>query len=168
MKNINKNITTLLLGIFLVTSFIACDEGGELDPGVSSTVDFAGDWFLIGYFPDGTEAYGGGYHTYTLYNTSDDNGDFWIDDHGEFFEIKTKVSSNANALTFSGEANAPELVTGGTVTVSSGRLIKDAGSASVSKTVVDSIYFEAEFDWDPGTLYQFAGHKRTGFLEDEH
>lgn len=166
MKNINKTITTLILGIFLVTSFIACDEGGELDPGVTSTVEFAGDWYLIGYFPDGSEAYGGGYHTYTVYNTADDNGDFWIDDHGDFFEIKTKVSSNG--LNFAGEANAPELITDGTVTVTGGKLIKEGGKSSGSNTVVDSLYFEAEFDWDPGTVYQFAGHKRTGFLEDEH
>lgn len=166
MKTLKKNITSFLLSLFLITSFVACDEGGNPDPGATSTVEFAGDWFLIGYFPDGTEAYGGGYHTYSVYNTAADNGDFWIDDHGDFFEIKTRVTSNG--LTFAGEANAPELVTGGTVTVTNGKLIKDGGRGSGSRTVVDSLYFEAEFDWDPGVVYQFAGHKRTGFLEDEH
>ena len=166
MKNINKTITTLILGIFLVTSFIACDEGGELDPGDTSTVEFAGDWYLIGYFPDGSVAYSHGYETYTVYNTADDNGDFWIDDADEFYQLKTKVSSNG--LNFSGEANAPELITDGTVTISNGKLIKEGGRGTGSNTVVDSLYFEAEFDWDPGTVYQFAGHKRTGFLEDEH
>lgn len=166
MKTLKNNIKSLLLSVFLVTSFIACDEGGNPDPGATSVVEYAGDWYLIGYFPDGSEAYGGGYHTYSVYNTSDDNGDFWIDDAGAFFEIKTKVSSNG--LSFSGAASAPELITGGTVTVTNGKLIKNGGKATGSRTVVDSLFFEAEFDWDPGTVYQFAGHKRTGFLEDEH
>ena len=168
MKTLKKHILTLLLSAFLITSFVACDEGGNPDPGATSAVEFAGDWYLIGYFPDGTIAYNSGYHTYTVYNTADDNGDFWIDDHGDFYEIKTKVTSNPETLTFSGPPNAPELITGGTVTVSNGKIIKDGGRGSGSGTVVDSMYFEAEFDWDPGTVYQFAGHKRTGFLEDEH
>lgn len=166
MKNTFIKIAYIFLSLTFLLSFVSCDEGGDPDPGSTSAVEFAGDWFLIGYFPDNTIAYGGSYNTYSLYNTAADNGDFWIDDHGSFFEIKTKVSSNE--LTFQGEPNAPELYTEGTVTVTNGKLIKKGGKASGSKTVVDSLYFEAEFDWDPGTVYKFSGHKRTGFLEDEH
>ena len=34
--------------------------------------------------------------------------------------------------------------------------------------MVDSIYIRAEFGDDPGTDYEFAGHRRTGFLEDDY
>lgn len=39
---------------------------------------------------------------------------------------------------------------------------------TASNTVVDEISFDAEFSWDPGTVYKFIGHWRTGFLEDEN
>ncbi len=39
---------------------------------------------------------------------------------------------------------------------------------TLSGMQVDEIYFEAEFDWDPGINYIFKGHKRTGFAEDEN
>lgn len=127
----------------------------------------AGDWFIVGYLQDGTPAYSGDYNIFSTYNASSNDENLWIDDHGNFFEIKTKVQANLDNLTFSGPANAPELITDGTVTVSNGKIIKDGGVTYGTKTVVDSIYFEAEFDWDPGTTYIFGGHRRTGFLEDE-
>ncbi|ETN96726.1 lipid-binding protein [Zhouia amylolytica] len=163
----------LFIAITIVTStlWISCndDEGYEdYDNFEAVTKDFNGDWFIIGYFPDGSIAYGGGYVLYTTSNTAANDENFWIDDHGAFFEIKTTVQADLDDLVFSGPENAPELITGGTVTVSNGKIIKNGGRGSATGTVVDSIYFEAEFDWDPGTVYQFAGHKRSGFLEDEH
>lgn len=165
MKKINIIKTLFLLSFTCL--FIACDEGGDPDPGATTTVDFAGDWYIVGYFDDGTVAYGGDYVLYSTYNASSNDENFWIDDHGTFFEIKTKVQANLDAHTFSGPANADELYTDGTVTVSNGKIIKDGAVTPGTETVVDSIYFEAEFDWDPGTTYIFGGHKRTGFLEDE-
>ncbi len=67
-----------------------------------------------------------------------------------------------------GPQDAPELITEGTVTVSNGKILENAGRAWGSGTVVDSIYFEAEFDWDPGVIYTFGGHERTGFDEDDN
>jgi hypothetical protein len=82
-------------------------------------------------------------------------------------EIKTKVqATDFTNLLFSGKPNEAELYLGGTVTVTNGKILKNAAH-SFGGHIVDSLYFEAEFDWDPGTVYKFAGHRRTGFIEDE-
>ncbi len=167
MNKFKNKILIASLAIFSLVTFNSCDEGGEPDPGGTATQEFAGDWFIIGFEPDGaTPAFGGDYHLYTTYNAASNDENFWIDDHDEFFEIKTKVQADFANLTFSGQPNSPELYTGGTVTVTNGKILK-AAAQSFGGHTVDSIYFEAEFDWDPGTVYKFGGHKRTGFLEDE-
>jgi len=91
----------------------------------------------------------------------------FIDNHGNFFEIKTKVNTNLSNLTFSGETDALEMISGGTVSVTNGTFSKGT-FVTASNTTVDEISFEAEFDWDLGTKYIFKGHKRTGFAEDEN
>ena len=48
-----------------------------------------------------------------------------------------------------------------------GKVINDAGR-SKSGVVTDSIYIKAVFSDDPGTEYEMAGHRRTGFLEDDY
>ncbi|TRZ44241.1 lipid-binding protein [Robertkochia solimangrovi] len=167
MKKIYKIAVLLFTGLAISGLTLSCDEHGDEDPGATRTVEFAGDWFIVGYFSDGTVAYNGDYVLYSTYNASSNDENFWIDDHNTFFQIKTKVQAEFGDLTFSGQSASEELYTGGTVTVTNGRIIKNGGRAYGSNTVVDSIYFEAEFDWDPGTTYIFGGHKRTGFLEDD-
>jgi hypothetical protein len=168
MNKFKNKILIASLAIISLVTFNSCDEGGEPNPGGTATEKFAGDWHIIGFEPDGvTPAFGGGYHLYTTYNAASNDENFWIDDHDEFFEIKTKVQAlDFTNLTFAGQVDADELYTGGTVTVSNGKILK-AAAQSFGGHTVDSIYFEAEFDWDPGTVYKFGGHKRTGFLEDE-
>ncbi|MGL2967285.1 lipid-binding protein [Flavobacterium sp. XGLA_31] len=154
------------LALALLT-LVSCDEGGNPDAGGTTTQKFAGDWHIIALDPDGvTPAFGGDYELFSTYNASSNDENFWVDDHDSWMEIKTKVQANFSNMTFTGQPNSPELYTGGTVTVTNGKILKDAAH-SFGGHVVDSIYFEAEFDWDPGTVYKFAGHKRTGFLEDE-
>jgi Lipid-binding putative hydrolase len=167
MKNIKQNIKLLFAGIFTLALLTACDETGDTDPGGTATEKFAGDWHIIALENDGvTPAFGGGYNLYSTYNASSNDENFWIDDHDSWMEIKSKVQGNTSNLTFAGQPEAEELYTGGTVTVSNGKILKKAAT-SFGGHEVDSIYFEAEFDWDPGVVYKFAGHKRTGFLEDE-
>lgn len=168
MNNTKYKIIFGALLIIVFSVFISCDEGGDPDPGATSVVELAGDWWVIALESDGeTPAYGGDYVQFTTYNTAADDGTMWIDDNNLWIQIKTKVSTNTSALTFSGDPNSPELYTQGTVTVTNGKISK-ATYTTPSNTVVDEIYFEAEFDWDPGTIYKFKGHKRTGFLEDEN
>ena len=168
MNKFKNKIIIASLAIFSLVTFNSCDEGGEPNPGGTTTEKFAGDWHIIGFEPDGvTPAFGGGYNLYSTYNAASNDENFWIDDHEAFFEIKSKVQAlDMTNLTFAGQVDAEELYTGGTVTVTNGKIWK-AAAESFGGHTVDSIYFEAEFDWDPGTVYKFGGHKRTGFLEDE-
>lgn len=161
-------IKTLLLVLSTSLLFISCDEGGNPDAGGTKTKDFAGDWHIIALEPDGeTPAYDGDYNLFSTYNAASNDENFWIDDHDSWMEIKTKVQvTDFKKLTFSGQPDSEELYSEGTVTVSNGKIIKNAAK-SFGGHVVDSIYFEAEFYYDPGIIYKFSGHKRTGFLEDE-
>ena len=154
--------------IVVLTTFTSCDEVDDLDVGGTSVESMSGDWWVVALQPDGTTpAYGGNYEHFSTYNTSANDGGLWINDFGNWMEIQTKVMANVGSLTFSGEQDAEEIITGGTVTVTNGQITK-ASYTTTSNTKVDEIYFEAEFDWDPGTVYVFKGHKRTGFAEDEN
>lgn len=163
-------ITIKLFLLLVAATFVSCDEDGyaEYDPGETNTKAFHGEWYVVAYDPDGAPAYNGDYVPFSTYNTAANNDSIWLDDHGSWMEIKTRVNTNGRDLTFSGPENAPELITGGTVTVRNGKIIKNGGRAAVSNTTVDSIYFEAEFDWEPGVIFTFGGHKRTGYDEDDN
>lgn len=164
----NKNMFKYLILSLTFSVMISCDETGDLEPGGTNTQAFAGDWHIIAFENDGvTPAYGGDYELFSTYNASSNDNNFWIDDHDSWMEIKSKVQvSSYDNLTFKGQVDAEELYTGGTVHVTNGKILKKAAT-SFGGRAVDSIYFEAEFDWDPGIIYKFAGHKRTGFLNDE-
>ncbi|MDI1257304.1 MAG: lipid-binding protein [Flavobacterium sp.] len=167
MKKIKYNIAYILFGCFVMTSLASCDEGGDPDPGGTTTQNFAGDWHIIVLEEDGvTPAFGGDYNLFSTYNASSNDENFWIDDHDSFFELKTKVqATDMTNLTFSA-TDSEELYLGDNVNITNGKILKNAAH-SFGGHVVDSIYFEVEYVDDPGTIYKFAGHKRTGFLEDE-
>ncbi|WP_166962967.1 lipid-binding protein [Yeosuana marina] len=166
MKNIN--IIKVFILLCTVSLFVSCDEGGDPDPGGTNVEAIAGDWWVIALEPDGvTPAYGGDYVQFSTYNTAANDNGFWLDDNDNWMEIKAKASLNADGMTFSSEPNTLELYTDETVTVTNGMITKNSYTTT-SNTTVDEISFEAEFSWDPGTVYKFVGHKRTGFLEDEN
>ncbi|MEN3322812.1 lipid-binding protein [Mariniflexile soesokkakense] len=164
MKNINIIKTALLL--FTVSLFItSCDEGGDPDPGATATVEMAGDWY-VKLLVDGSDIYGIGYYQFSTYNTAANNGtQMWFDDH-ELWPSKVKANINLSSLTFNGSQLENEYDSS-TLDITNGIIIKK-GTVAPSGTVVDSISFNVEFSDDPGTIYQVAGYKRTGFLEDDH
>ncbi|WP_333599775.1 lipid-binding protein [Flavobacterium sp.] len=159
---------SLIVSFILALTLVSCDEGGDPNPGGTNTQKFAGDWHVIALENDGvTPAFGGDYVLFSTYNASSNDENFWLDDHDNWMEIKTKVqATDFTNLTFSGQPASAELYTGATVTVTNGKILKNAAH-SFGGHIVDSLYFEAEFDWDPGVTYKFAGHRRTGFIEDE-
>jgi len=162
-----KYITGAIL-LMVFTTFTSCDEVGDIEVGGTNVEVMSGDWWIIALNPDGeTPAYGGDYEQFSTYNTAANDNGLWINDYGHWFEIQTKVVADVNALTFQGIANSPEEITGGTISISNGKITL-ASYLTASNTMVNEIYFEAEFDWDPGTVYVFKGHKRTGFAEDEN
>ena len=166
----NLNKFNYFFGALLIMAltFTSCDEVEDAKVGGTSVESMSGDWWIVALLPDGeTPAYGGDYEQFSTYNTAANDNGMWINDYGHWMEIQTRVVANVNNLTFVGIANSPEEITGGTVSVGNGEITKNAFTTE-SNTVVDAIYFEAEFDWDPGTVYVFKGHKRTGFAEDEN
>ena len=173
MKHIN--IIKAFVLLFTVSLFVSCDEGGEPDPGATATVEMAGDWY-VKLLVNGIDIYGIGYYQFSTYNTAANNGtEMWFDDH-ELWPSKVKASINLSSLTFSGADLENEYYytpSGSTTkvypkaTITNGQIYK-GGAVAPSGTVVDSITFDVEYSDDPGTIYQVAGYKRTGFLEDEH
>ena len=162
MKKLNKYISVLIVSLFLGTSFIACDEGGEPEAGGTAVEALAGEW-VVTILRDGADF---DHNTISTYNTAANlDTEMWLDDLEHGWGLKTKVNLNSGAGTFSGDDLA-ELYYDVTVTITNGAIIKK-GTTAPSGTVSDSIHFNAEFSDIPGEIWDYAGYRRTGFLEDE-
>jgi hypothetical protein len=160
----------LLLSVCLSGLLFSCEN--EVDPGQNSLMKMSNEWWGQVYVPDGAGGLtdiGLGYQHYLTSNTASGTADsLFVDDFDGALELKAKVACNINDLSFTTNGVAVrERYTDGTVAISNGKIFIEGGK-STSGVVVDSIYFEAEFDWDPGQIYVIAGHGRTGFEEDEH
>lgn len=156
--------------LLLVASFISCEEDGyaEYDAGDTNTEQFHGEWFIATYNPNGEVV--SDYHHWYTYNTSQNNDSIWIDDYNAAgnFGFKTKVFTTASNMTFAGGQGGTFVNDTIFATISSGRIFENQGRAASSGTVVDSIYFEVEYSSEPGVIYTFGGHERTGFDEDDN
>lgn len=158
------------MGVALVLGLASCEN--EVDPGQNAVKQMSNEWWGQIYVPDGSgglEDIGEGYqHLLTSSTASGTADSIFIDDFDGLLQLKAKVACSVSDLTFTTNGAAvTERYTDGTVVIGNGKIIIDGGR-STSGVVVDSIYFEAEFDWEPGQVYILAGHGRTGFLEDEH
>lgn len=167
MKNIKLKVTALFIGLFISTSFISCDEGGDPDPGGTTTEKFAGDWFITLTDSDGEVLVENIPHS--TYNTAANDNTLWIDDHENGYYLKSKVTLDLSNGTFSSVVDTPNLLDAPTtVTITEGQIIKNGGVSRGGHTV-DAIRFVAHFSYDPdGYNVIYTGHKRTGFLEDEY
>ncbi|AVR44162.1 hypothetical protein C7S20_02155 [Christiangramia fulva] len=170
MKDITKKLSFLLLGFALMSSLFSCENDDPVaDPSNIVVEDITGDWWVIALEPDGeTPAYGGDYVQFSTYATAANNTNFWLDDNDLWMELKAKVSLDPSTLTFSSVPDTEELYTGETVTITNGKFTKNSFTTPGSNTVVDEIQFEAEFSWDPGTVYVFKGYERTGKVADDN
>lgn len=165
MKYIKQSLLLIISILFSFIFITSCDVVQEEEIGGTSTEKLAGDWYIIGLENDGTTpAYGGDYVLFSTYNTAANDGTMWVDDHETFFELKTKVSTSD--YSFNSPSNITNLY-GGTSKITNG-VITPKSYTTESGTKVDAISFDIEFDWDPGYIYKFKGHKRTGFSEDEN
>lgn len=164
MRNIKNNLIKVLFGIVLFSSFTSCDEGGEPNPGQTNTGKFAGDWYITLTDSDGDVLVENALHA--TYNTSANDNTMWIDDMENGYYIKCKYTINPDG-TFSA-TDAPNLLDPGTtVTITDGKIEKNAG-VSYGGHTVDKISFRVHYSYDPvGYDVLYEGHKRTGFLEDE-
>jgi hypothetical protein len=156
--------------VLVPLALASCDS--DVDPGQNALVKMSNEWWAQVYVPDGS---GGledahfGYNQFLTSNTASGTADsLFVDDFGTLFELKAKVACNVNDLTFTTNGEeVRERYSDGTVIIQNGHIYEGLGR-STSGVKVDSIYFEVEFDWDPGQVYIVAGHGRTGLNEDEH
>jgi hypothetical protein len=167
-----SNIIKIFLGAFTIVYFASCSDKGydDYDNGGTPTQAMNGEWFI-----DITDAETGDvYVQHAFHKTFDDNnGQMFISDRlgpgpDDFsgWYLESRVNADVKTLTFSA-ADAPNLADGSIVNITDGKIFKNAAHSRAGN-VVDSIYFKGQFDYDPGTILIFAGHKRTGFLEDEY
>lgn len=163
MKNLKLNITHILVAIFVITSFIACDEVGDTDPGGTSVKALAGDWFITISDPSGAAL--SEHDLFSTYNTAANDGGLWLDDHEAVAEFKVKVMTKTDG-TFSASASTNEY-NNRKVNITDGKVEKNAATSKGGHKV-DKITFKAEFSDEPGVIYSYEGHKRTGFAEDEY
>lgn len=169
MNKVKNNFIKVLFSIFLITSLASCDEGGEPDPGMTTTGNYAGDWFITLTDSDGVVLVEHALHS--TYNTAANDNTMWLDDHENGYYIKSKIFMNiANGQFFANDAT--NIHDGGTddstVTITEGQIVK-FGAFSKAGHPVDKISFRVHYSYDPdGYDILYEGHKRTGFLEDEY
>ncbi len=167
MKKLKLNITRVLVAMLVLTSFVACDEVGDTDPGGTSVEAMAGDWY-VQTLVDGEVV--ADYALISTYNTSANDGkEMWIDDHGHVWDFKVKSPVTTSSLSFAG-SNLASSVDGYNINVNitEGKITKN-GATSTGGHTVDGISFKATFSDDPDALtYEVKGYRRTGFIEDEH
>ena len=156
----------MFLVAMCVTSLSACVKESDDDAGGTATQAMAGEWWIqIGI---DNELLVPNYFKILTYNTAENiSSKMWIDDQENLWPFKIKMDVNPAEKTFS--ANASESEYGDiTVTLQNGKIIPGAVIAPNSKAVTDSIYVEAEFSDDPGTIYQLSGYRRTRWQVDDH
>ncbi len=154
----------LILVAFLTIGLMSCDLGDDPDPGGTATQAVAGEWFTT--FNVAGDV-GGGYSLITTSNTAANvANEFLITDNGNQWDYKVKSPLNLDAKTFGG-TDLQNIAYDIKVNITDGKILPGAATTT-GGNVTDSIYFKIEFTDDPGTIYEVAGYRRTGFLEDEH
>lgn len=161
--------------ILIIAAAFTCILSGcenDIDPGQTNVMKLSNEWFVHLLVEDGNggyeDIYEVGYFRILTSSTASPTADsIFVDDFGAVAELKAKVACNPKDLTF-GNSGTPvlERYTDGEVFINNGKVYEGLGS-SITGVTVDSLYFEVQFDWDPGQVYIIAGHGRTGFIEDE-
>ncbi|MDB5157873.1 MAG: hypothetical protein JWR50_2580 [Mucilaginibacter sp.] len=157
--NIYSLLTASLFA--LVVTIVSCKK--DYKNGNTATVAVAGEWVVTTAGDDGSLS-----PAYALltYNTAANKADsLWIDDGNNYYGLKARINCNVSNLTFNAN-NADELYFGVQVTITDGKILKNAAIAPSSKDKTDSIYFKAKFTGDPVT-YTYSGYRRTGFAGDD-
>lgn len=151
-----KNYIKILGALFLFGSlFSACQE--DLEIGDAGARILSGDWVVNEYDLDLNNLYGP--YTLQIYNTSFDENSIWIENiYDSGYKIKTSKLSDT---TFGGE---------GSVDVTE----EHAGTINILEAEVinnDSIIFRVVLLDETGAVvddYYEAGHRYTGWPEDQH
>ena len=167
-----KKYILLFVTIFLF-ALQSCQK--EFDPGGTAVQKMAGDWWVTvdiidvdgTYYPDG---YGVGHFKMFTYNTAANlPTELWVDDQGNFWDYKLKVSVNYDKLEFSTTDWVQNESYDSKVKITEGKILLGAAKTP-SGMPADSIYYKIQFDDDgaDGQLIQVvSGFRRTGFPADD-
>ena len=160
MKFLNK----LFFLVLIIVLYSACTK--KPDIANTSTVKMAGE-FWVQTFEDGALA--ADFEKIMTYNTSDPNsGQIWVDDLKHIWPFKAKFDVDYPTLSFKAKTGITNAyVTGNMIDVIEGKVIPNGGHSKTG-VIVDSIYMKLKFSDEPTHTYEFKGHGRTGFFEDEY
>jgi len=172
------------LFLYIITLSVIASACEQDDPNIQSTnaKQMAGEWFVT-YSLDGADV-GGGHTAMITSNTAANLAtEILISDYvdpnaktGNFWSYKIKAQVDPTTKTFTAsESTSTALINNETpypikVNVLNGKIIP-LGGRSRTGVVVDSIYFEIQFEDDSpayGNTFVVSGHKRTGFDADEY
>ncbi|HEX5172034.1 MAG TPA: lipid-binding protein [Cyclobacteriaceae bacterium] len=173
-----KNISIILFAFLFALA--SCDED---DPNVKETTtkDFAGEWWVT-YSVDGDDVGGGHSEIITSNSAANIATEIIVSDYvsptatsGNFWSYKVKAQTDPTNKSFSAnEVISSALYDGDPydigVNILNGKIFPEGGHSKTG-VVVDSIYFEIQFEDDStpyGTTYVVSGHKRTGFTADDY
>ena len=163
------HILLLFLGLGLTT---ACEKD---DPEIQNTATYpvSGEWWVTYQVRNAEgqlEDVGGGYYPLLTYNTASNRPDsIWVSDANSFWEYQVKAGLDLPNRAFAIN-EGQNVAYDSKVRIANGKVLMGQGR-STSGVVTDSLYLEVAFDDDEepyGTTYIVSGHRRTGFLEDEH
>jgi hypothetical protein len=133
--------------------------------GGTATQSLANEWWVT-FTVNGVDVYGLGHKKIVTYNTAANTNEIWVDDYQNLWQFKVKAQANLDSLTFHATA-APNEYYNITVNLTNGKVFPGLGHSRTGN-VTDSIYMQAEFSDDPGTIYTISGHARTRFAEDDY
>ena len=160
-----KAINKIALVCILFIGLTSCENNGYEDyvQKNSTTVALNGEWYIDII----KESNGSVQVQHALHKTYDSNdGKMFINDAKLGWWLKGKLNVNTADLTFNVTAEPNLNDPGSTFTITEGKIIKNAAKSKTG-VVVDSIYFKAEFSYEPGVIYIHSGHRRTGLIEDD-
>ncbi|MEO8240267.1 MAG: lipid-binding protein [Flavobacterium sp.] len=165
MTSTKNSITKILFGIFTMTALASCENDGydEYKAETTPSIEMNGEWYIDISDANGVIAQ---HAKHVTYDTNNGDNTMWINDNKTGYWMKGKLNVEPKTLTFSA-TNEPNIIDSGTFTVTEGKILKGVAHSRAGN-VTDSIYFKGEFSYDPGHILIFAGHKRTGFLEDNY
>jgi hypothetical protein len=162
-----------IIAIFSALSFTtACEKE---DPEIENTATYpvSGEWWVTYQVRNAEgqlEDIGGGYYPFLTYNTSSNRPDsIWVSDAHSFWDFQVKAGLDLTNRSFAVN-EGQNVAYDSKVRIANGKVLVGSG-VSTSGVATDSLYLEVAFDDDEepfGTTYIVSGHRRTGFLEDEH
>ena len=162
----NKLIKSGFILFIMSVLFVACRKEDNTDAGATNTAAMAGEWWI--QLKVNNALVVPNFFKILTYNTSENVATkMWIDDQENIWPFKLKIDVDPAGKSFSA-ANGTSEYTNITVKLANGKMLDKVSKGPVSNAITDSIYFEAEFSDDPGTVYQFTGYKRTRWPEDDH